>query len=268
MEREVPQTKEGSKDVPQNVVRLWDWIGPHDELVPFGRRGQEPEPGPERPPEEVAPTSFAASDTPPSAEDFWGERAGGLHDALEAPAEDRGPSSAGDGGHDPVAAPAPEVQRRGLRYVVVVAAAAIAVAAAIGVALTIGSFNTSTPVTPAATTAQASVLSDGMNRVLRLDLPIIEPRPDRAHTAVARHTLAVARRTSHPRYVSEPVHYTPSPPTNKAPPSHPSVEAAPAQAAPATETNSRPVSSSNASSAPVTPTGQSGALGPIQSPNG
>jgi hypothetical protein len=265
VEREVPQTKEGSKDAPQNVVRLWDWIGPHDELVPFGPRGQDHEP--ERPPEAVAPASFAAPDTPPSAEDFWGERAGGLHDALEAPAEDRGPASAGNRNSSPVVAPTRVVQRSGRRRVVVAGAAAIVVAAAIGVALTIGSFDASTPATPGTPKAQvAAVLSDGMNRILSLDLPLIEPRPDRAHSAVPRHTLTVGRRTSRPRYVSEPVHYTPSPPTNKAPPSYPSVEAAPAQAAPAI--NSRPASSSSASSAPVTPTGQSGALGPIQSPNG
>ena len=267
MEREVPQTKEGSKDAPQNVVRLWDWIGPHDELVPFGSRGQDHEP--ERPPEEVAPASFAASDAPPSAEDFWGERAGGLHDALEAPAEDRGPATASNGSPSPVVAHTPVVHRSRRRRVVVAGAAAIVLAAATAAALTIGSFGASSPATPGAPKAQvASVLSDGMNRILGLDLPLIEPRPDRAHSVAARHTLTVARRTSHPRYVSEPVHYTPSPPTNKAPPSYPSVEAAPAQAAPPTDTNSRPASSSSASSAPVTPTGQSGVLGPIQSPNG
>jgi hypothetical protein len=267
VEREVPQTKEGSKDAPQNVVRLWDWIGPHDELVPFGGRGQDHEP--ERPPEEVAPASFGASDAPPSAEDFWGERAGGLHDALEAPAGDRGPGSAGNGSSSPAVAPTPVVHRSGRRRAVVAGAAAIVVAAAIGVALTIGSFDASTPATPGTAKAQvASVLSDGMNRILSLDLPLIEPRPDRAHSVAARHTLTVARRTSHPRYLSEPVHYTPARPTNKAPPSYPSVEAAPAQVAPPTDTNSRPASSSSASSAPVTPTGQSGALGPIQSPNG
>ncbi len=267
MEREVPQTKEGSKDAPQNVVRLWDWIGPHDELVPFGRRDQEQEP--ERPPEEVAPPSFAASDAPPSAEDFWGERAGGLHDALEAPAEARSPADAGNRSPGPVVAPTPVVLRAGRRRAVVAGAAAIVVVAAAGLVLTIGRFDAGTPATPGTPRAQvASVLSDGMNRILSLDLPLIEPRPDRAHSAVARHTLTVGRRTSRPRYVSEPVHYTPSPPTNKAAPSYPSVEAGPAQAAPVTDTDSRPVSSSNASSAPVTPTGQSGALGPIQSPNG
>jgi hypothetical protein len=267
VEREVPQTKEGTKDAPQNVVRLWDWIGPHDELVPFGSRGQGHEP--ERPPEEVPPASFAAPDAPPSAEDFWGERAGGLHDALEAPAEDRGPASAGDRNSGPVVTPTSVVQRSGRRRAAVAGAAAIVVAAAAGLVLTIGSFDAGTPATPGTTKAQvASVLSDGMNRILSLDLPLIEPRPHRAHSSLARHTLTAARRTSHPRYVSEPVHYTPSAPINKAPPSYPSVEAAPAQAAPPTDTNSRPVSTSSASSAPVTPTGQSGALGPIQSPNG
>ena len=98
----------------------------------------------------------------------------------------------------------------------------------IGLASTLG--GSAAPGAGAATAQVASVLSDGMDRILSLDLPLIEPRPDRAHPAVARHTLAVARRTSRPRYVPEPVHYTPSPPTNKRRRSYPSVEAAPAQA--------------------------------------
>ena len=53
-----------------NVVRLpRDWLGPREELVPFG------------------PRAFRGADEPPpSADDFWGERSAAIHGALEAPA--------------------------------------------------------------------------------------------------------------------------------------------------------------------------------------
>jgi hypothetical protein len=276
------------------VVRLWDWIGPHDELVPFGRRAPDHEA--ERPAEEPSPDVFAACDAPPSAEDFWGERAGGLHDALQPPTENREPDGAGDAPvHASGAAartarplarllrrlrPAPasglHAQRSTRRRVIVAGAAAISVLAATGIALTIGVFGESAaPTAGAAKTQVASVLSDGLNRILSLDLPVTAPRPARAHAAVRRPSLTVGRARSRSHYITEPVHYVPSRATSDAAPPHPSVDAASAQATPPSPppsatnyTSNRPASSSNASTAPVTPTGESGALGPIQSPNG
>jgi hypothetical protein len=58
------------------VLRLpVDWLGPRDELVPFGpsARGDQPE-------EAEGPI------TPLRAEDFWGESSAAIHDALEPPA--------------------------------------------------------------------------------------------------------------------------------------------------------------------------------------
>jgi hypothetical protein len=58
------------------VVRLpVDWLGPREELVPFGpsARGDQPE-------EAEGPI------TPLRAEDFWGESSAAIHDALEPPA--------------------------------------------------------------------------------------------------------------------------------------------------------------------------------------
>jgi hypothetical protein len=114
-----------------------------------------------------------------------------------------------------------------------------------------------------------------LNRILSLELPLTAPRPARAHAAVRRHSLTVGRARSRSHYVAEPVHYVPSRATTDAAPSHPSVDAASAQATPPSPppsatnyTSSQPANSSNASSVPVTPTGESGALGPVQSPNG
>jgi hypothetical protein len=273
VESEVPQTTEGSSEPsPQNVVRIGDWIGTRDELVPFGRRG--PDHAPECDADAASPTTYAASDAPPSPEDFWGERAAAIHDALQGPAGDLSPTSPGDGAaHSAAAAGSPPRLRR-LR-VAMAAAAAIAITTAAGVALGLTTSGTSAPPGPAAAKTQvASVLGAGMDRILRFKLPLGAPRPLRTRPAAERHRVAAARGTSRPRYLSEPVHYA-KPPSTTATVSHPAVEATTAQSPPATpspaatsDTVSRPSSSSNAPSASVTPTGQSGALGPIQSPNG
>ena len=54
-----------------------DWLGPREELVPFGPRAAS------RVPDESSPTDDAA----PSAEDFWGERSAAIHSALQAPSD-------------------------------------------------------------------------------------------------------------------------------------------------------------------------------------
>jgi hypothetical protein len=60
----------GSDD---NVVRLpRDWLGPRDELVPFGPSAGTTTPG-------------VDEDLPRSADDFWGEQSSAVHDAVQAP---------------------------------------------------------------------------------------------------------------------------------------------------------------------------------------
>jgi hypothetical protein len=55
-----------------NVVSFpRDWLGPREELVPFGKEGQSAE--------------DAAHSRPPRAADFWDEGAAAIHDAVEAP---------------------------------------------------------------------------------------------------------------------------------------------------------------------------------------
>jgi hypothetical protein len=67
------QTEAGATESPtsDNVVRLpRDWLGPRDELIPFG------------PSADSAPDSAS----PPTADDFWGEDSSSIQTAVEAPA--------------------------------------------------------------------------------------------------------------------------------------------------------------------------------------
>lgn len=71
-------TDGGSRDglLDENVVRLpRDWLGPREELIPFGR-SDEP---------------VSATALPPTADDFWGESSASVQDALQAPPTDRSP---------------------------------------------------------------------------------------------------------------------------------------------------------------------------------
>jgi hypothetical protein len=72
LDREWPQTEVGKRGAKSdsNVVRLHrDWLGPRDELVPFGRSSGRP----------LDP----ASAPQPSASDFWGEHSAALQDVLQ-----------------------------------------------------------------------------------------------------------------------------------------------------------------------------------------
>jgi len=96
---------------PVNVVRLpRDWLGPREELVPFGpedrARAREARAAgglvaaPSSPAGEV-PTADLYADTPPAATDFWSEDSAALHDAIQGP----GAQSLPDSAQAPVAVP-------------------------------------------------------------------------------------------------------------------------------------------------------------------
>jgi hypothetical protein len=89
LETEGPQTTEPARGAPPdgNVVRLWDWIGPREKLVPLGTRASAAET--DLPP----PSAGSPPEEPPSAADFWGERAAAIHHALQSPARGNGPKS-------------------------------------------------------------------------------------------------------------------------------------------------------------------------------
>jgi hypothetical protein len=270
-----------------------DWLGPRDELVPFGPRAtsveakQAPSSGKQPPPSaKQAPPSAAdwlpgagdlppdAEEPPPSAEDFWGERSAAIHDALRAPVAAAGGTS--------VRAPAP----RHRLVAATAAGVAIAAVAVFVLVFTLPGPGGSRQPGAGSKVALAAVFSDGLSRILQLGFERIDLSG--ARHSVARHAVRQVRRSP----------YSPKSNHQTGPPSQPSVssahvvaEGAPATAASSnsyhrasTDTNSGspqaytappsspapppPASQPVSSSATVSPTGESGALGPVQSPNG
>ena len=288
VESEGPQSSEGSEKAPSqtNVVQLDDWIGPRDDLVPFGHR--QPQNSALNAEGSSSTQELPTVETPPSADDFWGERAAAIHDAVQAPAENR-PSPVPDG-RSTQTWPNVALRRtrrnrsRGAAARLAAGAAFLAAAAVAGIVLAGNLFSNgpSPALGPGGPKMPlASVLSNGVSRVLTLDLPRIASSS--SHLAARRGARAHLNK-SHPRTSAEPAHHTRPAPKRATVTSHSSATAYSARVAPATTppitttntnsqptTSSRPGSTSSATSptaAPVSPTGESGALGPIASPNG
>jgi hypothetical protein len=306
VEREVPQTNEGTRKAPtqDNVIRLGDWIGPREELVPFGRRAgsrevesggvaADPE-GADSPAARSAGLASFVPEAPPSAEDFWGERSAAVHDALQAPADDRAPEPQGGTGNAPARRlgfiPAPRRRVAGAAALATVAAALALAGLVIG-----GSTGTSAG---RQKLNVAAVLSRGVSSIFKLPSPHIGVAAGadhaRARPRVTRHAPRAglpsksahqAGRQHHSTSVSAPPpHSSYSPPLTSsfsASTYHPSVSgssgASGAASSPITGTSSSEASRSSpppsaprpsSSGATVSPTGESGALGPVQSPNG
>ena len=252
---------DGVEDTSQStskVVRLpRDWLGPHEELVPFGKRAA---------PAGVERGGAEPSGPPPSAEDFWGERSAAIHDAVQSPAEDGGAASASRTTSPHAIAPA----RRRLA-----AASILAVAAA--TATVIAVLNAAGPshrVAAGARLNMAAILTGGVSRILDIGPPPIisagaarpHPRPVRRvshHAAVARQSAQASRHQPSlpPPATTYAARATPS---TTPPPYHSSQSAS----RPHTGTGRSQASTSASSRATVNPTGESGALGPVQSPNG
>ncbi|HYB82574.1 MAG TPA: hypothetical protein VED43_13200 [Mycobacterium sp.] len=270
VESEGPQSTDGSRDaLPEtNVVRLEDWIGPCDELVPFGRRRRSAT-------ADAVPSVDPRSDAPPSAADFWGERAAAIHDALEAPDDDRASATA------PVAASTHRT--RGHALVAAAACLVVLLSAGLAVALNLAAGATSTPGAREPKVLLASVVVRRLSRMLTAELARIESGTNHGSRLLAARSTRVRPTTSHPHSVSEPVHYrspaqNPTPTSAHTPNTASTERVAPPSPSPTTTTDtdstpagsSAPASSSTptSSSAAVEPTGQSGALGPVSSPNG
>jgi hypothetical protein len=254
--REGRQTETGEQEAQpgDKVVRLpRDWLGPREELVPFGPRAGSAEAG-----------------EPPSPSDFWGEQSAAIQSAVQAPPTRDDPAGS-DGGI--------RIDRRALAA----AAAVLAVAAAVTMIALVSS-----SVGPGAASQSASgsklgfaaVLSDAVSSVMQQHVGAsvaaagprhksaakqshkrARPRPKlavRSPRHLVRRTAPVVPASSssyHPATVdtsatagSTDTHPETSPATRPAPP----------------QSQSRPV----ASRATVHATGQSGVLGPISSPNG
>jgi hypothetical protein len=239
------------------VVRLpRDWLGPHEELVPFGRRAAPPSVEHGQP----APAG------PPSADDFWGERAAAIHDAVQAPAEGGVPEPLSGGKSIPAA------HRFGLGRRSLAVASIVAVAAVSAIVIVSAGSGHRVPAGPRLN--MAAILSSGVSRIL-----IGPPRIISANRASRPHVRQV-RRASHrlpltkpaPRVTQQQSSAPPPAPTYAAratpvsapPPYHSSLGVSTSHA----DTSPPHASASASSGATVSPTGESGALGPVQSPNG
>jgi hypothetical protein len=273
-----PQTDGGERARPADkVVRLpRDWLGPREDLVPFGPRagGAEPEP------------SLPAPEAPPSAADFWGERSAAIHDAVQAPAEEPIPVApaipTGVEAHDCQRVVAPRGHRR------VLAATALTIAAIAGTSQMLGILGQSGSASNDAGSARlnvATILDDGVSRTLQRGIASLDAstRPRQATATARSHRLAAPRTAPAGlafRPTHEPGHSQPAAPvTFTAAPSvdvaHSTPHAAvhtyePAVVPTRVETRRPPARSrtSGSSTASVNPTGEAGALGPVQSPNG
>jgi hypothetical protein len=246
------QIEAGSATEPSDkVVRLpRDWLGPRDDLVPFGRS------------------------TPPAAEpelagfapnDFWGERAAAVHSVVEAP-EDK-PAQNPPAGDSPTSTPKVRFGRQRLA-----AAAFVGIAAAAAVALLFG--GSPHHVASGARLNIAAIVRSGVSRILNAGPPRIVARATSPRTTPR--TVKHGRRRA-PRRKPAPArgqHHTSPPPASTyvaraSPPSpqptyHPSVSSP----APRTVRSTHRAAPTTSTGAAVSPTGQNGALGPVQSPNG
>jgi hypothetical protein len=242
------------------VVRLpRDWLGPREELVPFGPR---------------AP-SEDTEEPPPSAEDFWGERSAAIHDALEAPA---------DISDAPVGI---QTRRRFDRKPRAVALGVLAIAflVAIGIVSTVFGTEGARRPTGGPRVAVAAVFGGRLSRLLQLGITNLDasvPRNLSTHAATKKVPHNPVPHTAHRAPTPRPTHRvhrvhpqlssaTPVPiATTRATTATPSTYAETSHVDTTPTYRSAPPSppSRPAASATVSPTGQSGALGPIQSPNG
>ncbi len=237
---------------PDKVVRLpRDWLGPREHLVPFGP--SEPTRG------ESELDGFAP-------DDFWGERAAAVHSVVSGPAN----PTADEAPADDRAAPAPagHVDRWHAGRWHVAAAAVVAVAAAGLVGLLFG--GSSNRIVVGARLNIAAIVSNGVSRILQGGPPRIvaraaPPRSVRHLVHRSPRTKSAPARAEHhsspPRAATYVSHTsTPSP----QPTYHPTVSSP----APRIVTTRPPAASRASSGANVSPVGQTGALGPVQSPNG
>ena len=115
MDRDGGETEEGVEGTAteSNVVRLpRDWLGPREELIPFGPRARQSSPASRDASSASAlsesPGATEASSIAPSASDFWGEHSADMHHALQGPERDVGPPAPDDAPDVAPAEPRPQ----------------------------------------------------------------------------------------------------------------------------------------------------------------
>ncbi len=242
--REGPETDVGNEGTEQTnkVVRLpRDWLGPREHLVPFGT-ATPPEPAPE----EIESAS--------PADAFWGEDAAAIHHPFEAPASDPAAADAPRSG-------APRLRARQLPRRRWLATGGLATAAAVVVLATLIPGSPQHALSHGARLDIAAILTNGVERIGQVHLPRIATT-HRAPQPKARVVHHVAHRAARITIVHRHL-YSPAPTYAETQVVHTPETASP----PPAPSRSSPTHSAS-STAAVSPTGQSGALGPISSPNG
>ena len=229
------------------VVRLpRDWLGPHEELIPFGRHSMPPA---------VEDSGLGTSGPPPNAEDFWGERSA----AVQVPAS----GAASDSGS---AAPASRFGpgRRSL------AAASVLAVAAAAVAVVVLSGGAVHRIAGGARLNLAAIFSSGVSRSLTIGPPRIVSATDAGKVRHTSRRAAVTKPVWHAsRHHGNPPAPSPTYAARATPASvEPRYRSNVSVSRSGAGTSPTPTSPSRSSAASVSPTGESGALGPVQSPNG
>jgi hypothetical protein len=225
------------------VVRLpRDWLGPREDLIPFSESASH----------RCEPDTFVPND-------FWGERAAAIHSVIQPPAPE--PPADAPAGEPPAPAPRSRLLR--------LAAAAVVVLAASGaVPLLFG--GSPTHVTGGERLNIAALVSNGVSRITNIGLPRLVSRATTARTVKhvidrAPHPKTMpsrARRHSLPDSVSSYVAHA------SVASARPAYHATGTSPAPRVDTSAPSGRRSIPSSVAVSPTGQSGALGPVSSPDG
>lgn len=304
MDKEGPQIEQfESKGTAPNVVQLpVDWLGPRDKLVPFGprdNRGTSTRSDQADPSADGLPTDGRSEDPamPPSAADFWGERADAVQGVLQGPPSPARIRRELEPAPDR-AEPAHKRRRPRLvrpRSLCLVAAGCLLVVA--GAAAVISSVagehslgRARGPAASAGTALKARLPQTVPAGVPAIPALIASPQ----HRASKARRAHIARRrtrtTRQPRHrvkqhpAATPVRYSaPAPGTSSAGASAPAQSSSSVVSAPPSTTGQSSSSSGSGSgdlaggtnsastsrtSSSASPTGAAGALGPIGSPNG
>lgn len=261
METDGPKSQEGAPQsgTVSNVVPFpRDWLGPRDELVPFGRDAAE---APEAD-AETADVHEISLAPPPGPDAFWGEDSAEIHAVLQGP--DVGPRDQKDredrdAGHKPT----PATRRRPRRTVALIAAALVAAVAVVTVAVVeLGIRSSSPPAQEAVFNPASGSLSAQQVRLASWRKYLVATNVH-ASQALRKVSQRVVARTARHR----PDHPSAPKPTHHATPVHTSAHAYPVstQSAPSStstvsSTRSAPVSSSVPTQPVDTPSSSSGTV--------
>jgi hypothetical protein len=244
-----PKSQEGAPQTGtmSNVVPFpRDWLGPRDELVPFGRDAAE-----ETEADAVAADIHEISVAPPPGPDaFWGEDSAEIHGVLQGPDIGARDQEQRDADHKPT----PTTSRRPRRAVALIAAVLVAAVAALTVAVVeLGGRSSSLPAREAIFNPSSGSLSAPHARLATWRK---YPVALSAHTSrkVKPHGTATPAR-------HRPVHASAPKPRHHATPLHTSSHAYPVS------TQSPPSSTSTVSSAPSAPVSSSAPTQPVDAPS-